>query len=134
MEEKKENGQYKILVVEDDIQLVDMYRRKFELEGFTIETAEDGEVALTKIKSFKPDLVLLDIMMPKKSGLEVLQDLRKDPNTKDQIVVMLTNLGSEGTAEKIFMLGATDYIVKADYTPLEVCNRVKEILKEYAPK
>lgn len=121
----------KVLIAEDDIQLVDMYKRKFDLEGFVTETAEDGEKAIEKIKSFKPNLTLLDIMMPKVDGLEVLKKIREDEETKDMLVVMLTNLSSESVAEQIYKLGATDYIVKADFTPLEVANRVKEILKDY---
>jgi DNA-binding response OmpR family regulator len=131
MEDKLENSQYRILIVEDDIQLVDMYKRKFDLEGFTTEIAEDGEMAIRKFSEFKPHLTLLDIMMPKVDGLEVLEHIRGNAESKDALVVMLTNLSSEETAEKIYKLGATDYIVKADLTPLEVSVRVKEILKEY---
>ncbi len=118
----------KILLAEDDIQLIDMYRRKFELEGFEVFVAEDGRKALDLLATFVPDLILLDIMMPKLNGLEVLRQIRQNPLKKDLLVVILTNLGNESTAEEIYKLGATDYIVKADMTPLEVVNRVKEIL------
>lgn len=119
----------KILLAEDDIQLIDMYRRKFELEGFEVFVAEDGQEALDVLNTFIPDIILLDIMMPKVNGLEVLRHIRQDPLKKNFLVVILTNLGNESTAEEIYKLGATDYIVKADMTPLEVVNRVKEILK-----
>lgn len=121
----------KILLAEDDIQLVDMYNRKFELEGFDVRIAEDGEKALEILKDFRPDVVLLDIMMPKVTGLEVLEELKKKPEFEDVLVIMLTNLADEKTAEKIYELGATDYFVKAEMTPLEVSNKVKELLKFY---
>ncbi len=122
---------YKILLAEDDIQLVEMYKRKFQLEGFEVQIAEDGQQALDLLETFTPDIAILDIMMPKVTGLEVLKEIRNNPNTKDMLVVMLTNLGSETTAEEIYKLGATEYIVKADMTPLEVSNKIKEILKTY---
>lgn len=121
----------KILLAEDDIQLIDMYNRKFELEGFDVKIAEDGQKALNILKDFEPDIILLDIMMPQVTGLEVLEELKKDPKYEDTIIVMLTNLADEKTAEKIYELGATDYIVKAEMTPLQVCDRVKELLKYY---
>ncbi|PIX99282.1 response regulator, partial [bacterium (Candidatus Howlettbacteria) CG_4_10_14_3_um_filter_37_10] len=104
----------------------------FDIEGFITEIAEDGEKALKAVREFKPDLLLLDIMMPKIDGLEVLEILRNNPETKDMLVVMLTNLGSETVAQKIKTLHATDYIIKADFTPLEVANRVTKILNEKA--
>jgi DNA-binding response OmpR family regulator len=121
----------KILLAEDDIQLVDMYNRKFELEGFEVRTAEDGQKALETLKDFVPDVILLDIMMPQVTGLEVLEEIKKDDRLKDALVIMLTNLADEKTAEKIYELGATDYLVKAEMTPLEVCNKVKELIKYY---
>jgi DNA-binding response OmpR family regulator len=121
----------KILLAEDDIQLVDMYKRKFKLEGFDVYVAGNGQEAIDQFETFTPDIVLLDIMMPKLSGLEVLRYIRQDSKSKNALVVMLTNLGNEATSEDIYKLGATDYIVKADMTPLEVTNKVKEILKIY---
>ncbi len=122
---------YKILLAEDDIQLVEMYKRKFEFEGFDVHVAEDGQEALDKLKTFTPDMTLLDIMMPKVNGLEVLRSIRQDPVKKDMLVVILTNLGNEATSEEIYKLGATDYIVKAEMTPLDVVSKVKEILEIY---
>lgn len=121
----------KILLAEDDIQLVDMYKRKFELEGFDVHVAEDGQEAIDKLDAFTPDLILLDIMMPKVDGLEVLKHIRQTPSLKDVLVMILTNLGNETISEEIYKLGATDYIVKAEMTPLEVVNKAKEILKIY---
>lgn len=121
----------KILLCEDDIQLLEMYKRKFLLEGFDVHIAENGQKAMELLDTFSPDLVLLDIMMPKVNGLEVLRKIRTNPAKKDLLVVILTNLGNEATSEEIYKLGATDYIVKAEMTPLDVVNKVKEILKIY---
>jgi len=122
---------HKILLAEDDIQLIEMYKRKFELEGFEVHIAEDGQKAIDTLETLTPDLILLDIMMPRVNGLKVLRHIRNNPKDKDILVVMLTNLGNETTSEEIYKLGATDYIVKADMTPLEVTNKVKSLLKMY---
>lgn len=121
----------KILLAEDDLQLVDMYRRKFELEGFDVQFAEDGQMALDILDKWKPDVALLDIMMPKVNGLDVLKHIKEKKGYDDVITVILTNLGNEATAEEIYKLGATEYIVKADMTPLEVSEKVKELIKYY---
>ncbi len=121
----------KILLAEDDLQLIDMYRRKFEMEGFDVKFAEDGEQALDVLSKWKPDIALIDIMMPKVNGLDVLKHIKNRKDYDDVITVMLTNLGNESTAEEIYKLGATEYIVKSDMTPLEVSNKVKELIKYY---
>lgn len=121
----------KILLAEDDLQLIDMYRRKFEMEGFQVQFAEDGEQAIQILEKWKPDIALLDIMMPKVNGLDVLKHIKEKEGYDDVITVMLTNLGNESTAEEIYKLGATEYIVKADMTPLEVSDKVKELIKYY---
>lgn len=121
----------KILLAEDDLQLIDMYRRKFEMEGFEVQFAEDGEQAINILEKWKPDVALLDIMMPKVNGLDVLKHIKQKEGYEDVITVMLTNLGNESTAEEIYKLGATEYIVKADMTPLEVSDKVKELIKFY---
>ena len=121
----------KILLAEDDLQIIDMYRRKFEMEGFDVQFAEDGEKAIEILGKWKPDIALLDIMMPKVNGLDVLKFIKERKDYEDVLTVMLTNLGNESTAEEIYKLGATEYIVKADMTPLEVANKVKELIKYY---
>ncbi len=121
----------KIILAEDDLQLIDMYRRKFEMEGFEVQFAEDGEKAITILEGWKPDIALLDIMMPKVNGLDVLKYIKEKQGYEDVITVMLTNLGNESTAEEIYKLGATEYIVKADMTPLEVSDKVKALIKFY---
>jgi len=124
-------NKYKILLVEDDLQLIDMYSKKFEMEGFDVEIAEDGNKALSTLEVFEPDLVLLDIMIPYLSGIEVLKQIREEEKTADLLVVLLTNLSSESIAEQIYKYGATEYIVKADMTPRQVVEKVKELLKYY---
>lgn len=124
----------KILLAEDDLQLIDMYRRKFEMEGFDVRFAEDGQQALDILSVWKPEVALIDIMMPKVNGLDVLKYIKERKDYEDVLTVMLTNLGNESTAEEIYKLGATEYIVKADMTPLEVSEKVKELIKFYKKK
>jgi DNA-binding response OmpR family regulator len=122
----------KILLVDDDPLLVRMYQIKFELDGNEVSTCGDGEEALEKLKSYTPDIVLLDIMMPKKDGLVTLEEIKENPETKKLPVIMLTNVSSsEADSQKGLELGAVAYLVKADYTPTEVVQKVKEILGAY---
>lgn len=121
----------KIHIVEDDIQLLDMYSRKFELEGFEVTIAEDGEKAIDTLREFVPDVAILDIMMPKVDGLEVLRFIKNRPELENVITIMLTNKSDQTTAEQIYGLGATEYLVKAEFTPLEVVNKVRELIKIY---
>ncbi|MDD5693212.1 MAG: response regulator [Patescibacteria group bacterium] len=121
----------KLLLAEDDLQLVDMYSRKFELEGFEVQVAEDGKKAIEILKEFTPDIAILDVMMPEVDGLEVLEYIKKTPKLNKVITIMLTNMSDQGTAEKIYELGATEYLVKAELTPLEVANKVKSLIDIY---
>ncbi len=122
----------KILLAEDDLQLVDMYSRKFAFDGYEVQLAEDGQKAIDLLKgSFRPDVAILDVMMPMVNGLQVLEYIKEQAELKEMIVIMLTNLSDEKTAERIYELGATEYLVKAELTPLEVSNRVKELLAYY---
>jgi len=123
-EEKK----YKIAVIEDEPFLASMYTTKFELEGFDVVRAADGEEGLKQIKENKPDLVLLDIVMPKMDGFQVLENLRADSSTSSLPVILLTNLGQRADIEKGLRMGATDYIIKANYTPAQVVAKAKEKL------
>ncbi|GAC1413069.1 MAG: hypothetical protein NVSMB66_4000 [Candidatus Doudnabacteria bacterium] len=118
----------KILLVEDEPFLSGMYKTKLGLEGFEVSTAKDGEEALDKIKEEKFDLILLDIMMPKINGFEVLKSIRKDPEkqTANVPVLMLTNLGQKSDIEQGLLLGANDYIVKASFTPAEVVEKINK--------
>lgn len=118
----------KILLIEDDSFLSSMYVTKLEISGFEVEAAEDGESGLEKVKSFNPDLVLLDIILPKMSGFEVLENIRKDADTKDIPVIMLTNLSQRDDVERGLDLGAQDYLIKAHFTPSEVVTKIKKYL------
>lgn len=118
----------KIAIIEDDEAIVQMYRLKFDADGFEVKTAGDGVAGLKLIADFKPDIVLLDLMMPVMNGLDVLARLRKDATTKDLKVVVLTNMGDAETASKAFAMKATDYIVKAEMTPREVSEKIKQLL------
>ncbi|HLC63792.1 MAG TPA: response regulator [Patescibacteria group bacterium] len=121
----------KILIVEDDSFLLQMYSTKLSLEGFKIVAAADGEKALRAVKKDRPDLILLDLMLPKKDGFEVLAELKKDPETKDIPVVVLTNLGQKADVDRCSKLGAVDYLIKAHFVPSEVIAKIKRILENY---
>ena len=118
----------KVAIIEDDMAIVQMYRTKFETEGYDVATAPDGVAGLELIDSFQPDIVLLDLMMPNMNGLEMLSKLRSQPNGREAKVVVLTNMGDTETATKVFKMAADDYIVKAEMTPKEVADRVKVLL------
>lgn len=119
----------KILIVEDDKFLCEMYAAKLLEHGFEVDLAGDGEEGLRKIKEQKPDLILLDIVLPKMDGFEVLRALKRDPLLKNVAVIALTNLGQKEEVEKGLGLGAADYIIKAHFTPTEVVAKIKRLLK-----
>jgi DNA-binding response OmpR family regulator len=121
----------KIAIIEDDIAIVQMYRTKFETEGYDVETAGDGITGLELIDAFEPDIILLDLMMPNMNGLEMLQKLRNQPGGQDAKVVVLTNMGDTESATKVFKMAADDYIVKAEMTPKQVAERVKSLLVKF---
>ena len=119
----------KILLVEDDPFLIEIYTTKLKESGYVVDTAEDGDTALRKVKDELPDLMLLDIVLPNFNGWEILRKIKTDENTKELKVIILSNLGEKGEVEKGIKLGATKYLVKAHYTPSEVVSEVKKILK-----
>jgi CheY-like chemotaxis protein len=121
-----------ILVVEDDPLMARMYQKIFTFEKYDVTLAGNGEEGLEKVRSVKPDIVLLDIMMPKMNGLQALEKLKSDPETKQIPVIMLTNLAGEKDAEKALMKGAVKYIVKSQHEPKEVVKMVKEILSAHS--
>jgi len=106
-----------------------MYSTKLIQEGFETEIAVDGKQGIDKIKNIKPDLVLLDIVLPKMDGFEILESIKKDPEFKNIPIILLTNLGQKNEIEKGLSLGADEYIIKAHFTPTAVVAKVKEILK-----
>ncbi len=118
----------KVLLVEDDQFLLKMYQKKFEVEGFEVTVAQDGEEGIEKAKSSIPDIIMMDIMMPKLGGIEALAILKSDPNLKNVPVIILTNLSSTGDADEAIKKGAVDYLVKSDYTPTQVVDKAKKVL------
>jgi twitching motility two-component system response regulator PilH len=121
----------KILIVEDDPLMSRMYQKIFGFEGFEVDLAGNGEEGLEKARTNKPTLILLDVMMPKMNGLQVLEKLKTDPETKTVPVVMLTNLAGQQDAETAMAKGAVKYIIKSEHEPQDVASMVKEILAGY---
>lgn len=119
---------HKILIVEDDKFLLSIYERRFSMDGFEVSVAEDGESALAKTPKLLPDLILLDILLPRLDGMTVLERLKQDALTKNIPVLLLTNLGQRHDREKGMALGAADYMIKAHFRPSEVVQRVREII------
>lgn len=115
----------RIAIIEDDSAISQMYRIKFEAEGYTVDTAENGKVGLDLIKSMKPDMVLLDLMMPEMTGDEMLAKLRETDYGKDLKVIILTNMGEQEVPENVKNLGVSAFILKADMTPRQVADLVK---------
>lgn len=119
-----------LMIIEDDPYVQRLYQRLFAHEDYSFEVASDGEEGLAKAKVIKPALILLDIIMPKKDGIQVLKELKESPELKNIPVVMLTNLGDEEIIRKCTSLGADSFMVKANFEPKEVRQKVKDYLKE----
>lgn len=119
----------RVLIVEDDTFLSGMYVTKLTMERLDVSLAGDGREALRLVKQLKPDIILLDLVIPKLSGFEVLEAIRNDPATKTTPVILLTNLGEKDDVRRGFELGATDYLIKAHFLPSEVVQKVKRLLK-----
>ena len=121
-----------LLIVEDDPLMQRMYQKIFTFEKYQVETASDGVEGLEKVRALKPTVVLLDVMMPKMNGLQVLEKIKADPDLKHIPVVMLTNLAGEKDAESALMKGAVKYIVKSEYDPKQIVGMVKEIIAAHS--
>ena len=118
-----------IAIIEDDPVISQMYRMKFESDGFTVHVAHNGSQGVELVEKTKPDLILLDLQMPEMNGDEALTEIRKHDWGKHIPVIVLTNLGEEEAPKHLRSLGIESYIVKADYTPRQVVDRVKQTLK-----
>lgn len=118
----------KIAIIEDDTAIAQMYRIKFEAEGYSVDTAENGQLGLALLEKMKPDIVLLDLMMPVMNGDELLEKLRATSWGKAIKVVVLTNSGEQEIPGKIQKLGVTAVILKAAMTPRQVAELVKKHL------
>jgi DNA-binding response OmpR family regulator len=122
----------KIAIIEDDPVISQMYRMKFESDGFSIQLANNGSRGVAMVKDFKPDMILLDLEMPEMNGDEALKQIRSHDWGNTVPVIILTNLGEEEAPKSLKTLGVTSYIVKANLTPSEVVSRVKKALSKLA--
>lgn len=120
----------KIAIVEDDQAISQMYRMKFEAEGFEVETAENGKLGYELAKAMQPDLMLLDLMMPEMNGDECLEKIRSESWGKDIKVIILTNMGEQEAPAKLKDLGVENFIVKASMTPRQVAELAKKTLEQ----
>lgn len=133
IEQKKQSSsgeKIKILLVEDDPFLLSMYNTKFELENFKVVTADDGEKGLKLALKEIPDIILLDIMLPKMDGFEVLRAIKSDEKVKRIPVILLTNLSQKEKVKEGLALGADDYLIKAHFMPSEVVEKIKKLINK----
>lgn len=121
----------KIAIIEDDSVIAEMYRMKFELEGYDVEVASNGRLGVEMVRDIKPDLILLDLQMPEMGGAEALAIIRSNDWGKDVPVLILTNTGEEEAANSLKGLSIESYIVKAEMTPSKVVERAKTVLEKY---
>ena len=119
-----------VLLIEDDEFLAELYATKLNLEGYKVVLANDGEKGLKMIKEKKPDLVLLDIILPKMDGFEILTKIKADPELKSIPVILLTNLSQKDEVKRGLDLGANDYLIKAHFMPSEVVKKIKQSLAD----
>jgi len=122
---------HKILVVDDDVTLLEMYKERLELSGFDVKTATNGEEGIKLVGDFKPDLILLDIMMPRVNGFDVMESLKKNPDTADIPVLMLTALVQESSKQRAQETGAAGYIIKSETMPGEVIKKIEETIAHH---
>lgn len=118
----------KILVAEDEAMISTMYKTRLEADGFEVLLASNGSEALAIAEKEKPDLILLDVIMPQLDGFAVLDKIKGDPKTKKTPILLITNLGTDEDKKKGEAKGAADYIVKANFTPDQISEKVKKYL------
>jgi len=118
----------KILIVEDERILGELLLQRLNAEGYEAYWEQDGEAGLIKMREIRPDLVLLDILMPKKDGYEVLNEMRSDPELKDTKVIIISNSGQPVELKKVLELGISDYIIKAEFSPEDVLAKMRKYL------
>ena len=125
----KERMAIKVLVVEDDVFLQSAYRTKLTHSGFELETASDGEDALTKLQSFVPDVILLDLVMPRKDGFVTLAELKKIPDLQHIPVIVTTNLGQKEEMERAMSLGAVECVTKSNLSLDDIVHKIEQYAK-----
>ena len=119
-----------VLLIEDDPAVLEMYRMKLSLDGYRVSVATDGEEGLDRAVELRPDIIFLDIRLPKKDGFEVLQALRQNPDTEAIPVIMLSNYGEKELVDRGLKLGAHEFLIKANTTPSSLSEGIGEWLKE----
>lgn len=119
----------KILIIEDDEHVSKVYEMKFSKEGYSTIFIVNGEEAVEKITSEKPNLIILDLMVPKKDGFVILEEIKKNPSTASIPVLVLSNLGGKVDQDRALALGANEYMVKVNYSMQEVIDRAKSYLQ-----
>jgi len=119
----------KILIIEDEELIVDLLRKKLTIEGYAVSVARNGEEGLKLMRENKPDIILLDIIMPKKGGFEVMEEMQKDKELKKISVIVISNSGQPVELDRAQKLGAKDWLIKTEFNPQEVINKVKKQLK-----
>lgn len=119
----------KVLIIEDDPPYRKIYRKKFEVAGYQVETAENGEEGLTKMAAFRPDIVFVDLMMPKMDGFQFLDKVKADASLAGTPVIVLTNLSTTEDAEKVLQKGALSILVKSDTEPNVIVQKANAVLK-----
>ncbi len=123
---KKKNGEFHVLIAEDDISYARVGKMKLMHEGYDVAVAKNGEIALSLMREHKPDLLLLDLIMPIKDGFETLQEMKIDPTLSSVPVVVLTNLGQDSDKQKAFELGAKEYLIKSNISIYELLDLVRK--------
>lgn len=126
----EENKTYTVLLAEDDNFVSDIYNLKLQKEGFQVVLAQDGREAIKYLETEVPDIIMLDIMMPYADGMDVLVAMQKDEHLKHVPILMLTNLSDRENIDKAMSMGASDYLIKAHFTPSEVVQKVRELIKQ----
>ncbi len=126
MNEEFSSENKKILIIEDEKMLAQMYRDRFLQEGFDVYSALDAEEGMELTKKVKPDLILLDILLPRDNGTDFLEKMRKDEEVADTTVIAYSNYDDKESKEKAKKLGAKEYLIKTNYTPKEVMEIVKK--------
>ena len=121
-----------ILIIEDDPLISRLYQQAFQFDGYNVVLSHNGQDGLEKVRSIKPTLVLLDIMLPKMNGFEILEKIKNDQATNKIPVIMLTNITDEREAQRALILGAVKYIMKSSYKPKQITEMVKQIIKATA--
>ncbi|MEA2092908.1 MAG: response regulator [Patescibacteria group bacterium] len=115
----------KVLVIEDEEIIREILQKKIKKEGYEVETAKDGEEGISKIKEIMPDIIILDIVMPKMDGFAVLEEMKKDENIANIPVIIVSNSGQPVEIDKVKEFGVKDWIVKTEFDPQEVINKIK---------